>query len=70
MPLNPNLTEAERLEAEMLMAVGRLAKYFHTPIPFFMDLDPVELNLWLEIMDELITQENKAIEKEMKKGGR
>ena len=67
MPINPNLTETERLEAEMLLAIGRLSRFFHTPIPFFMDMDPVELNLWLDIMDEIIIQENKAYEKEAAK---
>lgn len=38
------------------MQLGILAKYFHTPISFFMDLDMVELDHWIQVRNEMERQ--------------
>jgi len=69
MPVNPELTEDERGLLEALLLVGSLAKFFHTPIPFFLNLDDSEFQMWLEIMEEISRRDSEAMEKSMKKGG-
>lgn len=48
------------------MTLGALARYFKTPIPFFLDQTPPALDEWVEVMNEMIRRE----EDEMRKATR
>ena len=45
------------------MALGALARYFKTPIPFFFDLNSVELDERIEVMNESIRREEEEIKR-------
>ena len=55
--------------AELFLVIGELARFFHTPLPVWFDMDVSEINLWVEVMNELRRREAKAME-EASKGSR
>ncbi len=65
MPIREDLPEDERAIAELMVTIGQLARFFKTPIPFFLGLDQYDLTLWIEVMDEIIRRENKESERAM-----
>jgi hypothetical protein len=36
---------------------GTLARHFHTPIPYWLDMAPDEMMSWMPVLEEIIEEE-------------
>ena len=59
----------EEARGALWLTIGQLARYFKTPIPFFFDLTPNELDDWISVMNESIRRENDANKRAATQGG-